>query len=96
MVGAHDGDEVELVLQAGRRWLRTTAMRPRCRCRAVAMGVAEDEIFYRRCGVRVRVGEGCWGEEGGATDGGEGRPVAAAPCDGEVEGEASAAKAEGR
>ena len=44
----------------------------------------------------VRVGEGCRGEEGGATGGGEGRPVAAAPRDGEVEGEAAAAKAEGR
>jgi len=42
------------------------------------------------------VGEGCRGEEGGATGGGEGRPVAAAPRDGEVEGEAAAAKAKGR
>ena len=42
------------------------------------------------------MGEGCRGEEGGATGGGEGRPVAAAPRDGEVEGEAAAAKAEGR
>ena len=44
----------------------------------------------------VRVGEGCRGEEGGATGGGEGRPVAAAPRDGEVEGEAAAGGGEGR
>jgi len=42
----------------------------------------------------VRVGDGCRGEEGGATGGGEGRPVVAAPSDGEVEGEAAVAKAE--
>ena len=58
------------------------------------MGVAEDEIFCRRDGIWVRVGEGCRGEGGGATGGGEGRPVAAAPRGGEVKGEAATAKAE--
>ena len=65
-------------------------------CAWLGIPIAEDKIFYRCDGVWVRVGEGCRGEEGGATGGGEGRPVAAAPRDGEVEGEAAAAKAEGR
>ena len=50
----------------------------------------------KSCGGGGACGRGVPGEEGGATGGGEGRPVAAAPRDGEVEGEAAAAKAEGR